>query len=456
MSVLVAASILFFATFAFAHGAAPRVKEIRWPAHGDGAVWLVDELGLLDERADGYHWLCDDTVSALVGFDSVHSVDASGDVWVVATRAGVFRTIDRGCSFTRVEGPLTEHVVVGLWGHPERPNEVLTSTQTLNIPNDVWRSTDGGLTWIAGGIQASARVRSVVRSAANPDVIYATHGDGASRSVDGGISYVPIALGPPIEAFPDGLEVLPQEFRLLTGHPLDEDIVFGLIERFPDSFLVRTVDGGANWTIVMAIGDAPDSIAFDADGQRALLTSPFLGLFRSDDAGESWAMVSSPGRMGCLTVAPDGAIWACGQGQPRPWVAASTTDLGATWDTALDVYTSLAGTWMCPAGSPTALACADRCNPSDQACLDGMFADAGAPDMGVADAGMVADADGLPDLGPAPAGGGSDDCQSVPGGPSAPLGGALFLLGLAWARRRSIFQPVFGLILTPRPAQQHR
>ena len=434
-------SIVLSAGLAFGHGAAPQVKEIRWPVHGDGAVWLVDELGLLDERADGYHWLCDDTVSALVGFDSAYSVDATGDVWIVATRAGVYRTVDRGCTFVRVEGPLTEHVVVGLWGHPDRPNEVLTSTQTLNIPNDVWRSTDGGETWTAGGIQASGRVRSVVRSPANPEVIYATHGDGASRSSDGGGTYLPIALGPPTEAFPDGLEVLPQEFRLLTAHPLDENIVFGLIERFPASFLVRTTDGGANWTIITAIEDAPDSMAFDADGQRALLANPFLGLMRSADAGETWEMVASPGGLGCLSVAPDGAIWACGRGQPRPWVAASTTDLGATWSTALDVYTNLAGKWECPAGSPTALACEERCNPGDQACLDGLFADAGVADMGLADAGMDAAPDGLPEPQPESTGGGSDDCQCMPGTPTAPLGFGLLVLACVWSRKRDVLTP---------------
>ena len=439
---LAAAALLFSAT-AFGHGAAPQVKEIRWPAHGDGAVWLVDELGLLDERADGYHWLCDDTVSALVGFDSAHSVDLSGDVWIVATRAGVYRTTDRGCTFLRVDGPLTEHVVVGLWGHPDRPDEVLTSTQTLNIPNDVWRTTDGGQTWTPAGIQASGRVRSVVRSPADPDVIYATHADGASRSSDGGGSFSPIALGPPTEDFPDGLEVLPQEFRLLTAHPADANVVFGLIERFPESFLVRTADGGATWSIIMPIEDAPDSMAFDADGQRALLANPFLGLLRSEDAGMTWNMVPSPGGLGCLSVAPDGAIWACGRGQPRPWVAASTTDLGGTWVTALDQYTNLAGTWMCPAGTPTALACAERCNPGDQACLDGLFPDAGASDMGVTDAGIDAGADMLPKPPPTP--GGSDDCNSLPGSPS-PAGLGFFLLVCAIVRR----------VLTPRPANQHR
>lgn len=438
-SLMVGLSALVLgAGLAFGHGAAPQVKEIRWPAHG-GGVWLVDELGLLDERADGYHWLCDDTVSELVGFDSAHSVDLTGDVWIVATRAGVYRTTDRGCTFARVEGALAEHVVVGLWGHPDRPAEVLTSTQTFNTPNDVWRSTDGGQTWTPGGLQSSGRVRSVVRSPANPDVIYVTHADGANRSLDGGASFSPITLGPPTEAFPDGLEVLPQEFRLLTAHPSEVDIVFGLIERFPASFLVRTTDGGATWTIIMSIEDAPDSMAFGADGQRALLANPFLGLLRSEDGGENWAMIPSPGGLGCLTVAPDGAIWACGRGQPRPWVAASTADLGDSWNTALDLYTNLAGKWVCPAGSATALACAERCNPGDQACLDGLIDDGTPPDMGIADASVGVDGSAgvLPEPQPVPTSRGSDDCSTFANIPDSPWAFIMLAaIGLGLCRKR--------------------
>lgn len=433
---------------AFAHGAAPQVKEIRWPAHAEGRVWLVDELGLLDERMDGFHWLCDDTVSTLVGFDSAHAVDETGDVWVVATRAGIFRTTDHGCSFTRVEGPLTEHVVVGLWGHPERPDEIVTTTQTLGIANDVWRSTDGGQTWNAAGIDAPGRVRSLVRSPAAPDTVYATHAGGASRSDDGGATFAPIALGPPVEAFPDGLDVRPEEFRLLTAHPSEADTVFALVERFPASFLTRSTDRGASWEIVFEIEDAPDSMAFDATGQGALLASPFAGLFRSEDGGATWQMVPSPGRMGCLTTAPDGSIWACGRGQPRPWVAASTADLGANWQPALAVYTDLLPEWGCPEGTPTAMECSERCQPGDAECLAGMIEGDAAVDLGVDDAGV--DAMAQNDAGPsgpdaAPTGGeggASDDgCRSVDG-PST----AWWWVALLGLRRR---------VLTPRRSPRH-
>jgi photosystem II stability/assembly factor-like uncharacterized protein len=421
---------------AWGHGAAPQVKEIRWPVHGDGRIWLVDELGLLDQQDDGFYWLCDDTVSTLVGFDSAHSTDPNGIEWIVATRGGIFRTTDRGCSFVQIPGDLTQHVVVGLWAHPERPLEVLTTTQTLGIPNDVWRSTDGGQTWSAAGINTGGRVISLVRSAANPEVIFTTHGDGISRSGDGGATFQPVTLGPPVEDLPDELEVLPQEFRLLSGHPVDPNVVFALIERFPASYLVRSADGGLSWQVIMPIEDAPESLAFEANGRRGLMASPFEGVFRTQDGGLNWEMVPSPGALGCLTPGPNGAIWACGRSQARPWVAASTTDLGASWTPLMEQYTELAGGWDCPAESQTALACAERCQPADQACLDGLV-NAEMPDMGEGDGGDqdMGEVDGGLDYGmpePPPTGG-DDDCRAAPGG-SGTFWGWLALIGYATRR----------------------
>lgn len=417
---------------AWGHGAAPQVKEIRWPAHADGRIWLVDELGLLDQRDDGFYWLCDDTVSALVGFDSAYAPGGDGATWIVATRGGIFRTTDGGCSFTQVPGPLTQHVVIGLWGHPARPMEILTTTQTLGIPNDVWRSTDGGQTWTAAGLNSMGRVRSLVRSPADPDVVYATHGAGVGRSSDGGARFTPVTLGPPVEALADGLEVLPQEFRLLAAHPVDPDIVFALIERFPASFVVRSTDGGQSWQVVLSIEDASDSLAFEPNGQRGILANPFVGVFRTEDAGETWQMIDSPGAMGCLTTGPQGAIWACGRGEPRAWVAASTTDLGATWTPVIAQYTELAGSFMCPPDSPTAMACAGRCEPGDQACLDRLVDGEMEPDQGAADAGV--DAAPAPDP-PDTSGSSSDGCRAAPRTPGTPWA-LLVLLGGVVGRRR--------------------
>ncbi|MCA9528424.1 MAG: hypothetical protein KC549_19200, partial [Myxococcales bacterium] len=380
---------------AAAHGGAPQVKHIRFPPAVGGTPWLMDELGLLARTDAGYTWLCDDSVSPVVGFEIIEPLDA--DHWVLSTRAGIFLTEVAGCGYTQVPGPLTEHVTASLLPHPGRPGELLTSTATLGILNDVYRTVDGGQTWTPAGLESTTRIRSILRSDADPDVVYASHGAGASRSDDGGARFVPITLGPPAEALPGEMPIRPEEFRFLASHPVDPAVAFAVIERFPASFVVRTDDAGATWTVVLAIEDSPDSLAFTQDGQRALMSTPFLGLQRSVDGAQTFEAVPSAGIIGCLTREPGtDRIWACGRGRPLTWVAATTDDLGATWDVELAQYADLVGTWSCPADSTTAHACRQQCPPADPACVppDGgvpdTTSDGGAEDAGVADAGAEA------------------------------------------------------------------
>lgn len=423
---------------ALAHGGSPQVKDIRFPPVAGGAAWLMDELGLLTEGPEGFTWLCDDSVSPLVGFDTVVPVDAT--TWVLATRAGAFLTLDRGCSYVQVPGPLTEHVLAGLLPHPDHPGEMVTATATLGILNDVYRSVDGGQTWQAAGLESTTRIRSFVRSEADPEVLYASHGAGISRSDDGGASFHLVALGPPAGDLPGELPVRPEEFRFLATSPINRLEAFGVIERFPKSLLVHTDDGGDHWTVRFGLEDSPDSMVYTQDGQKLLFSSPFLGLFRSVDGGQIFDPVPAPGIMGCLTREPGSdRIWACGRGRPLAWVAAMTPDLGDHWEVKLAQYADLVGTWACPPGSATALACSRQCPPADPMCVP---PDAGVtPDLGVtADAGLDA---GVPDMGVVTDQGPQQDAslstQPADGCGISDRGGAAFawLLGL-WAvcRRR--------------------
>ncbi|MEZ4475128.1 MAG: sialidase family protein [bacterium] len=435
-----AVALVLAASQAAAHGGAPQVKHIRFPDAAGGAAWLMDELGLLARTEDGFTWLCDDSVSPVVGFEIVAPLDA--DRWVLSTRAGIFLTETAGCGYTQVPGPLTEHVTASLLPHPGRPLEFLTSTATLGILNDVYRSVDGGQTWTPAGLESTTRVRSLVRSEADPEVVFASHGAGASRSDDGGASFQPIALGPPAEDLPGEMPIRPEEFRFLATHPVDPGTAFAVVERFPASFLVRTDDGGQTWRVALAIEDSPDSLAFTRDGQRALMSTPFLGLQRSVDGGGTWEPVATDGIVGCLTREPaTDRIWACGRGRPMQWVAAHTDDLGGTWDVALAQYADLVGTWTCPADSTTARACRQQCPPADPACVP---PDAGVPgDASIVDGGVepvdgaARDAGTEADAGPTPAGstGGDDGCRATPGGaPALPW----LLLLLIFRRRRAL------------------
>ena len=433
------ALLLIFPSFVFAHGGDPRVVGFRFPSELGDEVWiLVDNRGVFARRDGQFRWLCDDAIVPSAGFNGLALAAPPGEVLVATGNAGLFRSDDSGCSFARNEGALTDHVTEHLLPHPVRREELLVTTSTLGLPNDVFLSEDGGRNWSAAGLDSEGRIRSIVRSHADPEVVYTTHFRGASRSDDGGRTFVDLALGP------EGMDVRPEEFDLLATDPNDAQTAYASIARFPDSMLVRTTDGGASWEVLVTLPDVPDSMVMDAGGGRLLITSAFEGMWRSNDGGETWDPLAGPAPnmvVGCLHGEPDSdRVWACGRSFSGPvWVVGSTDDLGDTWRPEMVEYLVQADPWPCPVDSPSRETCEMVCLPEDPACIQDR--DSG-PDAGPAtDGGGPSDASSRdtdstendPDGAAAEQDLGDDGCGAVPSTSALP---SLLLLGRRRRRRR--------------------
>ncbi len=427
-----AALVVGLATSAWAHGGDPRIADIRFPPQRPGEVWIsIDNRGLFALRDGAFGWLCDEAVVPVAGFNGVAPV-GDGEVFIATGRSGVRRGVDRGCAFDGVPGALEDHVTEGPLVHPARPEEVLTSTSTLGVPNDVYLSEDGGLSWSAAGLASMGRIRSLVRSPADPERVYAADGAGSARSDDGGRTFTRAAL--PADPNPEGGGVDPSEFTILAAHPLVADRLYGVVARFPDSYLFASEDAGETWTPLTTLPDAPDSLVVDEGGDGLLLTTPFEGAFRSSDGGQSWTRPDPPDPslvIGCLRSDPAGGrIWACGRGFPAAlWVVGYSDDFGETWTGAMSGFGVATEPWPCPDDSPTATACGVICVPENPECVPP--ADGGVPqppgDARVADGGS-GDSGPTEDGGRAPRpnsdagteGGGSGGCDAARGSPIAP------------------------------------
>ncbi len=418
-----------------AHLGSPLVVDLFFPTQTEDDLWVVvTNRGIFARQAGAFTLLCDDAIVPEPRLQNARIAGPTADTLVATGNAGLYRSTDAGCSWSEVPGALSAHVSSKLLPHPDKPAELLTVTETLGIPNDVFLTENGGETWTAAGIESGGRIRSIIRSPADPSVVYATHFGGSSRSDDGGRTFVDIALGP------DGMNVRAEEFEIIAGHPMLATTMFATVERFPESTLVRTDDGGASWTEVVVLPDAPKSMVVDEVAGRMLLATPFEGMFRSEDGGESWDQlprVADALVVGCLRWDPaHERVWACGRTAfgPNVWVVGSTGDLGDTWRAEMDDFDSDAVLWDCPADSQATEICSSLClPPDDPACAQPADGSLAPTDAGVADAAVATDA--APDV-PADTetSDGSGDCRAAAAAPVC--FGWAFLLSVRRRRRR--------------------
>ena len=262
----------------------------------------------------------------------------------------------------RCIGPPRGGRVVAVTGDPSDPGTFYFGA----CAGGVWKTEDGGTYWenVSDGYFNTASVGAIAVSDSEPSVVYAgmgeacirldvTHGDGVYRSNDGGHSWVHL-----------GLEDTRHISRVRI-HPTNPDIVF--VAALGHAFgpneqrgIFRSTDGGKNWENVLYKSEnaGAGDLSIDPGNPNLLfagiwqvrrnfwnLTSggPDSGLWRSRDGGDSWEDVSSNpglpdlpfGRIGvAISPAKAGRIYATVEaGEPGVY---RSDDYGDTWELVSD------------------------------------------------------------------------------------------------------------------------
>ena len=230
----------------------------------------------------------------------------------------------------------------------------------------VWKTYDGGTYWenVSDGYFKTASVGAIAVSDSAPSVVYAgmgeatirldvTHGDGVYRSNDGGHSWVHL-----------GLEDT-RHISTVRIHPTNPDIVY--VAALGHAFganeqrgIFRSTDGGKNWERVLYKSEnaGASDLSIDPNNPRVMfagiwqvrrnfwnLTSggPDSGLWRSRDGGDTWDDISDNpglpekpfGKIGvAVSPAKAGRIYATIEAR-EPGVFISD-DYGDTWQLASD------------------------------------------------------------------------------------------------------------------------
>ena len=188
-------------------------------------ILVVCQNGVYVSRDEGLTWARAPGVLGTAGSTTAFASDASGSLSLAGTDAGIFRSEDRGDSWTPSSAGLQASTISALALDP-------------NEPSAVW-----------------------------------TVGPGLFRSPDNGLSWAPVAG--------QGLPLYP---GFLVADPVHSSTLYA-----GGSAVYRSEDGGASWTSSPSPGDPYiNALAVDPVSPQRVWEASYGGLFRSDDGAQAW------------------------------------------------------------------------------------------------------------------------------------------------------------------------
>jgi hypothetical protein len=250
------------------------------------------------------------------------ALDRSGALWAGTVPGGLFRSLDRGDSWTLIESLWdvesrtrwggagnASPALHSIWVDPDDPSSV-----TLAISSGgVWRTHDLGESWtshttgmIAGYVPPEQAelpehqdAHRIAVCAGSPRNVWCQHHMGIWRSTDDLVSWRQIHVEPTASSFGFAVAVHPEEPDTAWFVPAHSDE-----KRTPiDGRVVvtRTRDGGASFEVLS--NGLPQRHAYDlvlrhaldisADGQQLAFGSTTGNLWVTDDQGDEWHTVAT-------------------------------------------------------------------------------------------------------------------------------------------------------------------
>lgn len=239
-----------------------------------GAFYVATHTGLARGGAEGFVRVgsgADDLMGFLVHptdgrtmWSSGHPADRSG-----GPNLGVRVSHDAGATWTTLLPGVDYHAMAVSRQDPE--------TLFAAYLGELRRSDDAGATWRAVGA-APTQVYSISTHPLEPETLFAATGAGVLRSLDGGASWAPFVEG------------TATAFHVHPARP-------GTMLHATGSVLRRSLDGGSSWANLTLDPGAQTLayVALSASAPDVIGVASFGGaIWRSDDAGATWALVRAP------------------------------------------------------------------------------------------------------------------------------------------------------------------
>jgi len=244
-----------------------------------------------------------------------------------AASGGIFKSDDGGTHWKPIFDGQPVSSVGSLAIAPSDPQIVWAGTgetfirSNISLGNGIYKSTDGGKTWKHMGLTETGRIGRVVIHPTNPDIVYAaamghSYGPqsdrGVFRTTDGGTSWTKVLFVDENTGCSD-LTMDPSNPRILFAGMWQLEIhSWGRTSGGPGSGIWVSKDSGDTWKRLegsglpklpvgkVAVGIAPSSsnrvyaLIETADGVPSKEGEEVESgeLWRSDDGGETWKLVS--------------------------------------------------------------------------------------------------------------------------------------------------------------------
>ncbi len=207
----------------------------------------------------------------------------------------IFKSTDKGLNWTCVSRAYAIGAVGAIEVHPTNPDIVFAGES-----NNIRRSTDGGTTWEIVLTDQDMWSNEILINPAQDNIVLAATQHGLYRSEDGGTSWNRLINEPCYDLEWKAND--PSVGFLVRNDPTAGICRFyksfdsGLTWELKDngwffSDLEGRNDGGARLAVTKA---DPNRVYAVLIGEAKTDDSGFIGIWRSDDAGESWALPNPP------------------------------------------------------------------------------------------------------------------------------------------------------------------
>ena len=230
---------------------------------------------------------------------NVYTIDQSvsnPDVVYVGTESGgVFKSIDKGEQWQMVSQNSNIRSVSSIKVDP-------TDDQVVYVGDGgaIYQTLDGGESWVVVLVEDDLGIVDFAISPSNSQIVFAASGLGLYRSNDRGSSWTRIHQGRiwDIELQPG----TPSTVMMLVSNPSERKTEFWKSEDDGETFTLRT-DGwynsndnnrtelGGRMTVTEA---DPNRVYVILVGNSKAGDDGYIGVYRSSDAGDSWAITNPP------------------------------------------------------------------------------------------------------------------------------------------------------------------